>query len=89
MKKNFGDIGNRNSNMKKGKDLLFSKPEISEENTLTPSDEEINKKEKLKYFNIPLPASWHEELKYEIAKDTGKSVKELILDALAKTYDFK
>jgi uncharacterized membrane protein len=92
MKKDFSGIGDRSSNLKKGKDLLFSNPNKTEENTLS-TENEVSKpvqkvEEKMKFFNVPLPESWHEKLKFDIAKDTGKTVKELILDAIAEKYNF-
>ncbi|MEN5058913.1 hypothetical protein [Sphingobacterium kitahiroshimense] len=96
MKKDFSGIGDRSSNLKKGKELLFSAPNKKEENTLTteievpePTKKKVQKvEENMKFFNVPLPESWHEKLKFDIAKDTGKTVKELILDAIAEKYNF-
>lgn len=89
MAKKFEGLSERNSNLKSGKSLLFQKSTSNEENTLSTQIKEEVKEAKPKFFNLPLPQSWHEQLKYEIAKDTGKSVKDLILDALEKTYKFK
>jgi|GEM_PF-1294997 len=95
MKKNFSGIGERSSNLK-GKDLLFKGQNKSDENTLSTETEqtkpskksEQKQEENVKFVNIPLPESWHEKLKFEIAKDTGKSLKVLILDAIAEKYGF-
>lgn len=88
MKKDFSNIGDRNSNMKKGKDLLFTPPEEVKESTLSSNRSIIEPNEKIKIYPLQLPEEWHTKLKFDISKDTGKSLKDLILDAIAEKYGF-
>lgn len=88
MAKDFKGLGDRNQNMQKGKSLLFSPSQNSEENTLSDKNKKTSEDEKVKFVNVPIPEAWHKKLKFELAQDTGKTIRELILDAIDQTYNF-
>lgn len=89
MAKKIANISERNSHAKSGISSMFQNPQNNIENTLSTNNEEEKEKLKTKMFSISLPHSYHEKLKYEIAKQEGKTVKELIIFALENTYNLK
>lgn len=40
-------------------------------------------------YTVPIPKSWHETLKYDLTRETGLSIKELILEAIKEKYNLK
>ena len=75
MAKNFESL-NRNKNTAESLNTIIKNVASKEEVT-----EDI-----FKNFTFKIPIAWHKQLKYDISKDSGKTIQTLIMEALKNTY---
>ncbi|WP_149915492.1 hypothetical protein [Sphingobacterium cavernae] len=77
-KKNFESL-NRNKNTAESLTNLAK-------NVATQDSSEVVQEDIYKNFTFKIPIVWHKQLKYDISKDSGKTIQTLIMEALKNTY---